>query len=79
MASDGWLAFGPFRLDLRTESVWRGTEETRLRPKTLAVLRYLAEHPGRLDTKDELLEAVWPEVEAGQAPQGSRTRPVGRQ
>jgi DNA-binding winged helix-turn-helix (wHTH) protein/TolB-like protein len=31
-----------------------------LRPQAFAVLRYLWEHPGRLVTKDELMQAVWP-------------------
>jgi DNA-binding winged helix-turn-helix (wHTH) protein/tetratricopeptide (TPR) repeat protein len=61
------LTFGPFRLDAETESLWRAGEEIRLRPKTLAVLRYLAERPGRLVSKDALLEAVWPEAEVGEA------------
>src|SRR6185369_5768197 len=30
-----------------------------LRPRTFAVLRYLADHAGRLVTKDELMQAVW--------------------
>ena len=33
-----------------------------LRPKTFALLAYLAGQPGRLLTKDELIEAVWPDV-----------------
>jgi TolB-like protein/DNA-binding winged helix-turn-helix (wHTH) protein/tetratricopeptide (TPR) repeat protein len=33
-----------------------------LRPQAFAVLRYLAEHPGRLVSKDELMAAVWPGV-----------------
>ena len=61
------MTFGEFRLDLDTESVWRGTDEIRLRPKTFALLRYLAEHPRRLLTKEELLDAVWPEVAVGEA------------
>ena len=31
-----------------------------LRPQAFAVLRYLAEHVGRLVTKDELMHALWP-------------------
>ena len=31
-----------------------------LRPQAFAVLRYLAEHAGRLVTKDELMHALWP-------------------
>jgi DNA-binding winged helix-turn-helix (wHTH) protein len=30
-----------------------------LRPQAFAVLRYLAEHAGRLVTKDELMDALW--------------------
>jgi DNA-binding winged helix-turn-helix (wHTH) protein/tetratricopeptide (TPR) repeat protein len=67
MTRDRALTFGPFRLDSSTESVWRGVEELRLRPKTFAVLRYLAERPGRVVVKDELFEAVWPEVAVGDA------------
>src|SRR5262245_33701683 len=53
------LLFPPFRLDLSGEQLWRGTEVIALRPKTFALLRYLAERPGRLASKDELLDAVW--------------------
>src|SRR5271156_1441577 len=31
-----------------------------LRPQAFAVLRYLAERAGRLVTKDELMQALWP-------------------
>jgi adenylate cyclase len=53
------LSFPPFRLDLANEQLWREQELIPLRPKTFAVLHYLAEHAGRLVTKDELLHAVW--------------------
>src|SRR5262249_34514951 len=33
-----------------------------LRPKTFAVLLHLAERPGELVTKQELLDAIWPDV-----------------
>ena len=61
------MIFDRFRLDTETESVWRDAEEIRLRPKAFAVLRYLAEHPRRLITKDELLQAVWSDVAVGEA------------
>jgi DNA-binding winged helix-turn-helix (wHTH) protein/tetratricopeptide (TPR) repeat protein len=67
MTSEPSLSFGPFRLDAATESIWRDGEEIRLRPRTLAVLRYLAERPGRVITKEELLQAVWGEVAVGDA------------
>ena len=54
--------FPPFRLDSTNEQLWRGNREIRLRPKTFAVLRHLAERPGQLVTKAALLDAVWPDV-----------------
>jgi predicted ATPase/DNA-binding winged helix-turn-helix (wHTH) protein len=54
------IVFSEFRLD--PDSLWRGDKLIRLRPKTHALLQYLAERPGRLVTKDELLESLWPDT-----------------
>lgn len=35
----------------------------RLEPKVMDVLRFLGQHPGRVVTRDELLQAVWPRVQ----------------
>ena len=51
------ICFGEFKLD--RDSLWKAGELIRLRPKTQAVLRFLAERAGRLVTKDELLDAIW--------------------
>src|SRR5215510_7004046 len=56
------VLFPPFRLDLKGARLWEGGREIRLRPKTFAVLRYLAERPGRLVSTADLLSAVWPGV-----------------
>jgi DNA-binding winged helix-turn-helix (wHTH) protein/tetratricopeptide (TPR) repeat protein len=56
------ISFGPFRLDSRGGRLLRGNESVPLRPKTWSVLHYLADRPGELVTKHELLDAVWPEV-----------------
>ena len=53
------LTFPPFRLDLANERLWRGSELLALRPKAFLLLRYLAEHPDRLLTQQELLKAIW--------------------
>jgi DNA-binding winged helix-turn-helix (wHTH) protein/predicted ATPase len=53
------LSFPPFHLDLANEQLWRGAELVPLRPKAFRLLRYLAEHPQRLVTQEELLKAVW--------------------
>jgi DNA-binding winged helix-turn-helix (wHTH) protein/tetratricopeptide (TPR) repeat protein len=55
-------SFPPFKLDSKNEQLWRENEEVRLRRKTFAVLRHLAEHPGELVTKAALLDAIWPDV-----------------
>jgi predicted ATPase/DNA-binding winged helix-turn-helix (wHTH) protein len=59
MAPEQQLTFGPFRLDVTDGRLWRGTHVVALRPRAVAVLRYLAEHPGRLVTKAELRQHVW--------------------
>jgi predicted ATPase len=53
------LTFGPYRLEMTRGRVWRGAQVTTLRPRSLAMLRYLVEHPGRLVTKAELRLHVW--------------------
>jgi len=53
------LEFPPYRMDLRAERLWCGTEPVALRPKAWALLRYLIERPGVLVTKEALHAAVW--------------------
>ncbi|HTM12976.1 MAG TPA: AAA family ATPase [Bryobacteraceae bacterium] len=55
-------AFGSFRLDILEQCLWREGTRIALTPKVFAVLRHLVDHPGRLVTQDELLEAIWPET-----------------
>jgi DNA-binding winged helix-turn-helix (wHTH) protein len=54
--------FGSFRLDTGNECLWCGERQIALAPRPFMVLRYLVEHPGRLITHDELLDALWPET-----------------
>jgi predicted ATPase len=51
--------FGPFRLDIGEQRLWRGDEELKLRRKPFAILRFLTENPLRLVTQEEVVEAVW--------------------
>jgi urea transport system substrate-binding protein len=64
--SPGWLLFSPFRLDSINQELWRGDEAIALRPKTFAFLCYLARHPRRLVTKQELLTNLWADVSVSQ-------------
>ena len=52
-------SFGPFRLDRAAGRLLKDGQPLALPPKPWAVLVYLAERPGRLVGKDELLDAVW--------------------
>jgi len=54
--------FRSFRLDQVNQCLWRGERRVALTPKAFDMLRYLVEHPGRLVTQDEILEALWPET-----------------
>ena len=54
--------FGSFVVDPANACLWRGTEAVALSPKAFDVLPYLVQHPNRVVTKDELLDAVWPET-----------------
>ena len=54
--------FAGHSLDLARFSLSGPAGEVALRPKSFEVLRYLVEHHGRVVTKDELIQAVWPGV-----------------
>jgi urea transport system substrate-binding protein len=56
------FVFPPFRLDAPNQQLWRGEEIIPLRRKTFLVLLHLVRNPGRLISKQELLEAVWPDT-----------------
>jgi len=56
------IRFGPYVLDEANECLWRDNEAIALRPKAYAVLQYLLAHPAVLVTKQQLLDAVWPET-----------------
>jgi formylglycine-generating enzyme required for sulfatase activity len=56
------LRFDRFALDLARGCLRAGDQEIDLRPKAFEVLCYLAESAGRLVSKQELFEAVWPNV-----------------
>lgn len=55
----GVLQFGPYTLDLGAAQLTRAGQAVALRPKAFDLLRVLAERPGELVTKDELLDSVW--------------------
>jgi len=62
VSPDGRFSFDRFQLDLATGRLSGPSGPIPLSPKALAVLEYLAQRPGRLIGKDELLAAIWPGV-----------------
>jgi adenylate cyclase len=56
------LLFDRFALDLTRGNLRKGAQDIDLRPKAFDVLRHLAENAGRLVPKDELYQAVWPDI-----------------
>ena len=60
-AAESDLHFGPFRLEMQ-KRLWHGEHLVALRPRALAVLRYLAERPGQLVTTEEFLTHLWPRL-----------------
>src|SRR5262245_18432302 len=62
MSSDQSIRFGAFLLDPRNAVVHCEERPVALTPKAFALLHCLAERPGRLVSKTELLEVLWPEA-----------------
>ena len=61
------LRFSGFELDQERAELRRPDGETiKLRPKTLEMLRLFAANAGRVLSKQQLMEAVWPNVHVGE-------------
>ncbi len=56
-------AFGDFRLDVSSRVLWRdGVGAVPLPSRAFDALVYLVDHRDRLVRKNELIDAVWPDV-----------------
>jgi DNA-binding response OmpR family regulator len=53
------LSFGDITIDLDKREVYLDNRLIALKPKEYELLRYLAEHAGRVISRDALLEKVW--------------------
>ena len=62
LVSESVFCFEDCTLDLRRGVFRRGDRAIDLRPKSFEVLRYLVENAGRLVSKDELIQAIWPNL-----------------
>jgi DNA-binding winged helix-turn-helix (wHTH) protein len=53
------ITFGPYRLDVDAARLWKGSKAISLQPRPLAVLSYLAQRPGAVVGRDELIAELW--------------------
>ena len=60
--SQNLYRFGDFALDISDRRLMHGADAVHLAPKTYDVLVALVRRAGRLVTKHELLDGVWPGV-----------------
>src|SRR5688500_13951374 len=63
--ASGPIQVGEWVVDPATNELRRGDEATRIEPKSMDVLRVLAERAGRVVTREELFGAVWPGLVVG--------------
>src|SRR5215216_4045832 len=68
--------FGEFALDPTQRRLLLGGQDVYLPPKTFDLLLYLLRNRGRVVTKDELLEAVWPDVNVVENTLAQRIREI---
>lgn len=57
--SEETLSFEDVSMDLTTHRVTRAENEIHLGPTEFRLLRYFMEHPGRVFSREQLLDAVW--------------------
>ena len=67
LTTNGIYRFDEFELDPSSRTFSRNGAQIPLYPKAFEILVYLATNPGRVVTKEEIFQAVWPEsfVEEG--------------
>ena len=68
--------FGDFVLDESQRRLLRAGEDVYLPPKTFELLLHLLRNRGRVLSKDELLEAVWPDVNVVENTLAQRIREI---
>jgi Tol biopolymer transport system component/DNA-binding winged helix-turn-helix (wHTH) protein len=54
--------FGEFQLNLNDSVLWKGKEIVRLTPKAVEVLKLLVRNRGRVVSRTEMIETLWPDA-----------------
>lgn len=53
------VSYGDLKVDRTAHRVWRGDKEIHLGPTEFRLLDHLIQHPGRVFSREQLLNAVW--------------------
>lgn len=53
------VEYGDLKVDRSAHRVWRGEQEIHLGPTEFRLLDHLIQHPGRVFSREQLLNAVW--------------------
>ena len=72
MEAEHQITFGPFRLEVTQGRLWRDDQMIPLRPRSLAMLGYLAAPPGR-QAREPLSPAAWDATTSTNAGPASRS------
>ncbi len=59
MSDEKIVSFGPFRLNVRDELLFRGERRLHLRPRVARLLVYLVQNSGRAVSREELAQLLW--------------------
>ena len=54
------IRFGPFTVDLLSRELWKGNQKVPLQEKPFQLLVILLDNPGKLVTREELRQKLWP-------------------
>ena len=70
LKTQGTVKFGEFELNAAERTLTRAGAPVAISPKAFDLLTLLVEQPGKLRTKQELLDAIWPDTAIGEATLG---------
>jgi DNA-binding winged helix-turn-helix (wHTH) protein len=70
MKTQALIRFGDFELDASERTLTRAGVPVSLSPKAFDLLIALAEQPGKLRTKQDLLDTIWPDTAVEEATLG---------
>jgi adenylate cyclase len=60
MSREFWM--GDWLVEPNLNSITRGNQRISVEPKVIEVLAYLAEYPGEVLSKEQIIQAVWPDI-----------------